>query len=157
MAIPPVFDNEVARGEILHPKNISEIESVPSRHSVLPDGRSVAHEAAQQRMLSGCPLCPHSGWAEGPAHVGSILLQRGQTRTHQILLPAIACPTECRRPSRDQWGRSRHSQWLEMEGCVCGPWSTQNAIQSLHALVTDRRVLVFATDFGPAADLRDSA
>ena len=74
MAIPPVFHNEVARGEILHPKNISEIDSVPSRHSVLPDGRSFAHEVAQQRMLSGCPLCPHSGWAEGPAHVGSILL-----------------------------------------------------------------------------------
>jgi transposase len=74
MAIPPVFDNEVARGEILRPKNISEIDSVPSRHSVLPDGRSFAHEAAQQRMLSGCPLCPHTGWAVGPAHVGSILL-----------------------------------------------------------------------------------
>src|SRR5918995_6450079 len=74
MAIPPVFYNEVARGEILHRKTISEIDSVPSRHSVLPDGRSFAHEAAQQRMLSGCPLCPHSGWAEGSAHVGLILL-----------------------------------------------------------------------------------
>src|ERR671910_3811006 len=83
MAIPPVFHHEVARGEILHPKNISEIDSVPSRHSVLLDGRSFAHEAAQHRMLAGCPLCPHTGWAGGSAHVGSILDQRSQTRTHQ--------------------------------------------------------------------------
>jgi hypothetical protein len=51
-------------------------------------------------------------WAEDPPMSHQYWLGEAQL---ERIKPRDRWPTACRRPSRDQWDRSRHPQGLEME------------------------------------------